>query len=116
MAITSSATEAGGAQTVGVVTMTITGTGSGPVALGSGISLTADVTDAGTGTATSGTDYTAFGTQTVTFNGGAASGAAGNTKLTVTEDSLLECNETVKLALGNLGGSAVSKSLGNAAN
>jgi len=84
--------------------------------LGSGISITADVVDLLTGTATSGTDYSAFATQTVTFDGGAASGATRDTTLTVTEDTLLEGSETVKLALGNLGGSAVSKALGNTAN
>ena len=115
IATTSSATEAGGSQTVGVVTLTITGTGSGTFALGSGISITADVTQT-SGTATSGTDYTAFGTQTVTFNGGAATGATQNTTLAVLEDVLLEGSETVGLTLGNLGGSTVSSSLGNTSN
>jgi hypothetical protein len=80
IAATSSVTEQGGAQNVGV-TLTITGSGSGTFALGDGISLTADVVDAGGGTALSGTDYTAFGPQTVTFNGGALSGATQNTTL-----------------------------------
>ena len=115
IATTSSVTENGGAQTVGVVTITITGTGTGTFALGSGISITADVTQSG-GTATSGTDYTAFGTQTVTFSGGASTGATQDTTLTVTEDVLLEGSETVGLTLGNLGGSSVSKSLGNTSN
>jgi hypothetical protein len=111
-------TEAGGAQSVGVVTLTITGTGTGggAFALGSGISLTANVTDAGTGTASSGTDYTAFGTQPVTFNNGAASGATQSVSLSPVSDKLLEGNETVNLALGNLGGSAVSAVLGNTSN
>ena len=116
IATTSSVTEQGGAQTVGVVTLTIGGTGSGTAALGSGISLTADVVDAGSGTATSGTDYTAFGTQTVTFNGGALSGATRNTSLTPVNDTLLEGSETIALTLQNLNGSAVNKVLGNASN
>src|SRR5207247_1378932 len=86
IATTSSVTEAGGAQVVGVVTLTITPTGgSGTPALGAGISLTADTTQTG-GTAASGADYTAFGTQTVTFNLGASSGATQNTSLDVLED------------------------------
>src|SRR5207344_2217229 len=47
IATTSAATEAGGAQTVGVVTLTITGTGSGTFALGPGITLTADEVQSG---------------------------------------------------------------------
>jgi hypothetical protein len=42
IAATSSATEQGGAQNVGV-TLTITGSGTGTFALGDGITLTADV-------------------------------------------------------------------------
>ena len=53
MATTSSTTEAGGSQPVGVVTLTITGTGTGTFALGKGVVLTADTTQTG-GTATSG--------------------------------------------------------------
>ena len=53
MATTSSTTEAGGSQAVGVVTLTITGTGTGAFALGKGVVLTADTTQTG-GTATSG--------------------------------------------------------------
>src|SRR5205823_5357603 len=58
IASTSSVTEAGGAQDI-AVTLTITGTTSGadPFALGKGVVLSADVTDATTGTATGGTDY-----------------------------------------------------------
>jgi Calx-beta domain/FG-GAP-like repeat/Bacterial Ig domain/TLD len=112
----SSVTESGSSQPVGVVTLTITGTGMGTYALGSGISLTANVTDAGGGTASSGTDYTAFGTQTVTFDAGAVSGATRSTTLTVTEDTIVETDETVILSLGDLGGSAVVKALGNTTN
>src|SRR5439155_742019 len=94
--MTDSVTETGGGQNVGV-TLTITGTGSGPLALGPGVALTADVADALTGTATSGTDYTAFGTPRVTFNPGDASGTTANVTLTPLNDALLEGNETVNL-------------------
>src|SRR5206468_878 len=107
-----SVTEAGGGQSVGV-TLTITGTASsGTFALGSGITLTADVVDLGTGTATSVDDYDAFGTQTVTFDGGAATGTVKNTTVTTVSDALLEGSETIKLRLQNLGGSSVTKALG----
>src|SRR5262249_47510455 len=113
---TNSVTEQGGAQNIGV-TLTITGSGSGTFALGTGIVLTADVTDAGGGSATSGTDYSAVGTQTVTFSSGAASGTVQNIALTPINDRLLEGNETVHLHLGNLGNPAsVSASLGNTSN
>src|SRR5262249_41845351 len=113
---TNSVTEQGGAQNIGV-TLTISGSGTGTFALGSGITLTADVTDAGGGSATSGSDYSAFGTQTVTFSSGAASGAVRNVTLTPVNDTLLEGDETVHLHLGNLGSPAtVSASLGNTSN
>src|SRR5206468_4293673 len=68
------------------------------------------------GTALSGTDYSTFGTQTVTFNGGATTGTTQSTMLSPVNDTVLEGSETVHLSLGNLGGSAVSKALGNTAN
>jgi hypothetical protein len=77
------------------------------------------VVDALTGTASSGTDYTAFGTQSVTFNNGAASGATQSVSLTPVSDGFVEPNETVNLNLQNpqaLGGSAVTKSFGNTNN
>lgn len=113
---TSTATEAGGAQAVGKVTLSITGSGTGTFALGTGISLTADITDAGTGSATSGTDYSSFGTQTVTFNNGATTGTTQSASMTVTDDSDVEGSETVDLTLSNLGGSPVSVSFGATAN
>ena len=60
--------------------------------------LTVDYTDAGTGTATSGTDYTAVTGSTLTF-------AAGDTSKTitvlVTGDTDAETNETVVIVLSN---------------
>ena len=109
---TANVTEGGGAQPVGV-TMTITGSGSGTFALGTGITLTADVVDAGTGTAVSGTDYQAFGTQNVTFDNDAATGTAKNVTVTPIPNGNVDGSRTVNLTLQNLGGSPVARSLGN---
>ena len=97
------ATEPGGAQTT-QVTLTISGSGSGTGSLSTAV--TADVVDASGGTATSGTDYSTFGTQTVTFPVGAASGTTQSVSLTPTNDLLVETNETVRLSLQNVSGSA----------
>ena len=108
IASTSSVTEQGGPQSVGVVTLTVSGTGSGTAAMGKGIIVTADVADLSNGTAFGGgTDYAAFATQTVTFNGGVSdgtvlSGATRNAALTPTNDTLVEGSETVNLNLQNL--------------
>src|SRR5262245_31305553 len=113
---TNSVTEQGGAQNIGV-TLTITGSGTGTFALGTGITLTADVTDAGGGSATSGTDYSAVGTQTVTFSSGAARSEERRVGKARINDRLLEGNETVHLQLGNLVSPVtVSASLGNTSN
>jgi len=112
IAATSTVTEQGGDQYVGVL-LTITGSGSGTFALGDGITLTADVVDQLTGTAVSATDYAAFGTKTVTFDNGAASGTTKSVSVSPVNDMLLEGSETVKLKLQNLGGAGVAKSLGN---
>ena len=57
--------------------------------------VTVDVTDAGGGSATSGTDYTAVGTVTLTFPAGSANGATQIFNLGVLADTLVEGNETV---------------------
>src|SRR5207249_8226179 len=101
IAPTATVNEQGGPQGIGV-TLTIIGGGRGALALGTGVTLTADVVDTLTGTATSGTDYTDFGTQTVTFNPGDASGAARTVFLTPLSDTLSEGDETVNLKLQNL--------------
>lgn len=116
IAASSSVTEGGWGALVGVVTLTITGTGTGTFALGEGISVTADVTDAGGGTATSDTDYSTWGTQGVWFDSGALSGTTASLSLTVIDDVIVESDETINLSLGNLGGSSVAKSLGNTTN
>ena len=65
--------------------------------------LTVDATDATGGSATSGTDYATYGTQTLTFNtGDGASIASTNGTLDVTSDQRLEGDETVNLAIGSL--------------
>ena len=116
IASTSSTTEAGGTQNIGVtltITGTATGTGTGTYALGTGITVTANVVGLLTGSAISGTDYTAFGTQTVTFNPGASTGAVQYVTLTPINDTLVEGNESVNLRLQNLGKPAtVAASLG----
>ena len=112
IASTAAVTEIDGAQTVGVVTLSITGSGTGGFQLGDGITLTADVTDAATGTGTSIDDYDAVGTQTVTFTANAADGATGNSLITVVNDQSLETNETVNLSLGNISASGTDSTLG----
>ena len=75
----------------------------------SGREVTVDYADAGTGTATSGTDYTAIAGGTLTF-------AAGTTSQTfnvaVTGDVLDEADETVKVRLKDPVNAAVSTTAG----
>ncbi len=63
--------------------------------------ITVDVTDAGSGTATSGADYNAVGTVTLTFPAGSADGATKIFNLLVVDNALVESDETVDLQLGN---------------
>jgi hypothetical protein len=72
-----------------------------------GSPVTVDVVDLTTGTATSGTDYTAFGTQTVTFPIGSVDGATQTVTLTPTDDTDVEGNETVNFDLQNVSANAV---------
>ena len=85
-----------------VFTVTLSASASSP--------YTVDYADAGTGTATSGTDYTAVTGSTLTF-------AAGETSKTitvsVTGDTVDESNETVAIALSNASsGTAISTATG----
>jgi hypothetical protein len=64
--------------------------------------VTVEAVDAGGGSATSATDYNAFGTQTVTFPIGAADGATQSVTLNVLADTDVEGNETVNLQLQNV--------------
>ena len=71
--------------------------------------VTVDYADAGTGTAASGTDYTAIAGGTLTF-------AAGTTSRTfdvsVTGDTTDEANETILVTLSNASGATVSTATG----
>ena len=64
------AAEDGGAHSVDVQLVTPAG-----VTLAPGVSITANVVDANSGTATSGLDYSVFGVQGVTFGAGSGNGA-----------------------------------------
>jgi len=88
------ASEGGAALAVGVVLHTTR------AALGS--SVTVDVVDRLTGSATEGTDYGAIGTQVVTFAADAADGDVQVVLLTALADGLVEgADETVALGLEN---------------
>ncbi|MEM6675613.1 MAG: M12 family metallo-peptidase, partial [Planctomycetota bacterium] len=64
--------------------------------------VTVEVVDAGSGTATSGDDYAAFGPATVTFAEGSVSGDTQTVTLTTTLDAIVEgADETVVLRLVN---------------
>ncbi|MFV2070860.1 MAG: Calx-beta domain-containing protein, partial [Pirellulales bacterium] len=96
----SSAGEANGAHDVSVRLVAATG-----VTLA--VPVTADVIDLANGSATSGADYAAFGTQTVTFAVGDGDSATRPVTLDVTTDLLLEGDETVNLSLASVGGPAL---------
>jgi outer membrane protein OmpA-like peptidoglycan-associated protein len=70
--------------------------------------ITVDVTDAGGGSATSGTDYSAVGTVTLTFPAGSVDGATQTFDLGVLADTSVEGNETVNLQLGNVTGTGIA--------
>jgi len=113
IAATPSITEEGGTQTVDVTLTTSDGAG-GTATLATGITLTADVIDAASGSATSGTDYGALATQMVTFNAGDGNGATSTINITPTNDALIEGNETIGLTLQNLSSTLDGQaSLGN---
>ena len=72
---------------------------------------TVDIADAGTGTATSGTDYAFTSPQTVTIPAGTYDGLAGTavsiTTLAIMDDSDVESDETINLTLSNATGDAI---------
>lgn len=80
--------------------------------LAAGQSLEADVgvdcADAGTGSATSGADYVAFGVQSVGFPAGSADGATWSVTVEVIDDDVVELDETVVLTLGGASAGAVA--------
>jgi fibronectin-binding autotransporter adhesin len=103
--------EGGGVQTVATVTLTIFSSGSGSIQLGDGIAITADVTDAGGGSAVDTTDYATPGTQTVTFDSNAATGSMRTASLNPVADRRVEGDESVNLALGNLSAGGTNTTL-----
>ncbi len=97
----SDAPEAGGAFGIDVVL----GSTGGPLTE----EVTVQVSDAGTGTATSGGDYAAFAPATVTFPVGTATGSTRSVTLTPVADAVAEgADETVRLTLGSPSGAAIS--------
>jgi Ca2+-binding RTX toxin-like protein len=106
IAVATTVTEIGGSQTIDVTLTTSDGAG-GTATLAAGITLTAEVVVSTTpGTATEGTDYSTFGTQTVTFGPGDGNGATQRVTISVIDDTDNEdaanVDETVNLTLGNL--------------
>ena len=75
----------------------------------SGQQVTVDYADAGTGTATSGTDYTAIAGGTLTFAAGTTSQTIA---VTVAGDVLDEADETVVVTLSNAGNATISTGTG----
>ncbi|MDA1014044.1 MAG: putative Ig domain-containing protein [Planctomycetota bacterium] len=77
-------------------TLTIGSTGTGTIGLD--VTLTVDATDATGGSATSVTDYAAYGTQTLTFStGDGAAISSSSATLDIDDDQRLEGDETVNL-------------------
>jgi len=71
--------------------------------------VSVEVADAGTGTATAGTDYAAFAPQTLTFLAGAVEGEMQSVSFTPLDDLLVEgVNETARLRLQNATGGGLS--------
>lgn len=85
-----------------IVTAVISG-GSDPTE-NTAMPITIDVTDAGGGSATSGADYTAIPTTTLTFLAGSVNGDTQSFSLTVLSDTSIEGDETVNLQLSNISG------------
>ena len=75
----------------------------------SGLQVTVDYADAGSGTATSGDDYTAITAGTLTFAAGVTSDTLA---VSVTADALDEDDETVIVELSNASNAAISTATG----
>lgn len=69
--------------------------------------VSVDVIDLGTGSAASGVDYTALGTQTVTFTVGTFPNALEPVNVTVQPDADPEADETIVLRLQNASGASL---------
>ncbi|MFN0009057.1 MAG: zinc-dependent metalloprotease [Planctomycetota bacterium] len=70
-----------------------------PAGVTLGVAATAQVSDSGSGSATSGGDYAAFATQTITFPAGTPDGATRRVDVVVNDDVVVELDEDVSLAL-----------------
>ena len=88
-----------GDEDAGDITVTVTRTG------GSDGAATVDVSDASSGTATSGTDYTAITTTPLSWADGNSD--AKTIVVSVIDDGAVELDETVGLALGNATGATL---------
>ena len=75
----------------------------------SGKQVTVNYADAGTGTATSGTDYAAITAGTLTF---AAGDTSKDVAVTVNGDALNEPNETVKMTISSANNASISTTTG----
>lgn len=94
------------AESGGLATVTVVLTTPLPATI---TELTVDVVDAGTGSATSGSDYAAFAPQRVTFPVGSLNGATQNVTVTALADTLVEgTDETVVLGLQSAAGGTIS--------
>ena len=68
--------------------------------------VSVDVSDNGSGTATSGADYSTISPTTITFAAGSSDGAAQTLSIAVLSDNFVEGDETVTLELSNVTGAA----------
>ena len=70
-----------------------------PAGVSLGVGVSAWVEDSGAGSAAAGSDYSAFAARTVEFSPASASGALQSVSLEVLDDSEIELDEDVRLAL-----------------
>ncbi|MCY2995933.1 MAG: dockerin type I domain-containing protein [Planctomycetota bacterium] len=96
IAATTTVAEGGGVQTINVTLTTSSAT------LEAGVTISADVVEAAGSSASSGTDFTALSTQTVTFSGGDGNGTIKTVSITPLDDLRVEGTEVVNLTLQNL--------------
>ena len=114
---TGTITDDDGAPSLSIDSPSVTEGDSGPVSLeftvslsaASGQQVTVGYADAGTGTATAGTDYTALGSGTLTF---AAGETAKTLTVSVTGDETSEPDETVVVSLSGSVNAAISTATG----
>ena len=114
---TGTITDDDGAPSLSIDSPSVTEGDSGPVSLeftvslsaASGQQVTVGYADAGTGTATAGTDYTALGSGTLTF---AAGETAKTLTVSVTGDETSEPDETVVVSLSGSVNAAISAASG----